>query len=236
MGPDSLSAIAVIPARGGSKRLPRKALIPFRGEPMIVHSIRAAQDASCFETVLVSSDDEEILEIAGKAGATAYLRPGELAGDDVPTAPVLLDVLEAEAQESRSWDILACIYATAPLRTADDINGVVSLIEPGVCHFAMAVTAADRPVHQALRQDTTGHLEPVWPDLLNTNSQDAPKFLFGNGTTYAVHVPAFQKTGSLYGPGLRGYEMPRSRSVDLDTEEDLTLLQYYAGRDSSGTQ
>lgn len=229
---DSHSTIAVIPARGGSKRLPRKALITFRNAPMIVHTIRAAQEASCFDAILVSSDDEEILDVSAAAGAMPYLRPAELAEDDVPTVPVLLDVLDAEARLGRSWDILACLYATAPLRTADDIAGVMSLLDPGVCNFAMAVCAADRQVHQALRVGTDGQLVPVWPELLNLNSQDAPRYLFGNGTTYAASVPALQEHKSMYGPGLRGYEMPRSRSVDLDTEEDLALLQYYAGLDT----
>lgn len=117
----TLSAIAVIPARGGSKRIPRKALIPFLGEPMIVHSIRAALESECFADVKVSSDDPEILDIAQSAGATPYRRDNHLAGDEIPTAPVLLDVLENETRHNRSWDVLACIYATAPLRTAEDI-------------------------------------------------------------------------------------------------------------------
>ncbi len=230
MGDDTLSAIAVIPARGGSKRLPRKALFPFLGEPMIVHAVRAAQDSGCFADVKVSSDDAEILDVAQSAGATPYRRSPELAQDDTPTAPVLLDVLENEERHHRSWDILACIYATAPLRTAEDIRSVIDMIEPGECDFAMAVCEADRPVHQALKQSASGHLEAAWPDLLNTNSQQAPRFVFGNGSTYAVHVPAFLKEKSLYGSTLCGYEMPRSRSVDLDSEEDLMLLNYFAQR------
>lgn len=227
---DTPSAIAVIPARGGSKRLPRKALIPFLGEPMIVHAIRAALESGCFADVKVSSDDGEILEVALSAGATPYRRSTDLAKDDTPTAPVLLDVLENERRHSRTWEVLACVYATAPLRTAEDIRRVVGLINPGICDFAMAVSTADRPVHQALKQTESGDLDPVWPELLNTNSQDAPRFLFGNGSTYAVYVPAFEMEKTLYGSTLRGYEMPRSRSVDLDDEHDLALLNLLADR------
>jgi pseudaminic acid cytidylyltransferase len=224
-----LNTIAVIPARGGSKRLPGKALLPFRGKPMITHTIEAAIESGCFQKITVSSDDSEILKVAEECGAFAYERISALADDQTPTAPVLLDVLETEASEGTQWDVLSCLYATAPLRTANDIKNVVNLIEPGICDFAMAVCEYDRPVHQALTETPDGHLKPVWPEKVGLNSQDAGRFLFGNGSTYAVTVSTFQETKSLYGPGLKGYEMPLSRSVDLNTADDLALLNFYAG-------
>ncbi|MEQ8733903.1 MAG: acylneuraminate cytidylyltransferase family protein [Rhodospirillaceae bacterium] len=221
-------AIAVIPARGGSKRLPRKNLIELGGKPLLAHTIEAAFDSGCFEKVLVSSEDQEILDIAENFGATPYLRADDLAGDSVATAPVLIDVLDHEKRIPQRWDILACLYATAPLRQAEDIKAVVNLIVPGTCDFAMAVSASDRPIHQALAVDEHGILKPVWPDAISKNSQDAPIYLFGNGSTYAVNVPAFLEHKTLYGPGLRGHMMPRCRSVDIDTEDDLALVRYYA--------
>ncbi len=234
MANEPLQAIAVIPARGGSKRVPRKALLPFNGKPMIAHTIEAAQAANRFGKIVVSSDDDEILEIATQYGGVPYRREDSLSGDTVPTAPVLLDVIDDETSRGVQWDILACLYATAPLRTPDDIIGVLDLISPGVCDFAMAVCESGQPVHQVLTEKSDGSLEPVWPELIGLNSQDVPQYLFGNGSTYAVHVPAFQKTHSLYGPGLRGYIMPRARSVDLNTEEDLALLAFYADHLKSG--
>ncbi len=225
-----MTAIAVIPARGGSKRLPGKALLPFNGKPMIIHTIEAAVATSRFGKIVVSSDDEEILSVGEQCGAVPYKRNTDLATDDVPTAPVLLDALAHERSLGQEWDILACLYATAPFRTSDDILNVVDLIEPGVCDFAMAVCASERPIHQALERNSDGALAPVWPDLIEKNSQEAPEYVFGNGSTYAVHVPAFLETKSLYGPGLRGYVIPLSRSVDLDTEEDLALLNFYSQR------
>lgn len=100
----------------------------------------------------------------------------------------------------------------------------------------MAVCASDRPVHQAMTYSQTGELAPVWPDLLETNSQNAPRYTFGNGSTYAAYLPAFLKEKTLYGARLRGYEMPMSRSVDLDDEDDLLLLQYFAERMGPLTQ
>lgn len=195
---------------------------------MIAHTIDAAQACGRFEKIFVSSDDDEILAIASKHGGSPHKRPSALAEPDVPTAPVLNDVIEQEAAQGRRWDVLACLYATAPLRTAQDIANVVDLIEPGICDYAMAVCRSERPVHQALTQTAEGNLEPVFPDMIMSNSQDVPAYFFGNGSTYAVSVPAFQQTGNLYGPGLRGYVMPRSRSVDLDTEDDLALLTFYS--------
>ena len=228
MASKPLRAIAVIPARGGSKRLPGKALLHFLGKPMISHTIEAAIESGCFEKITVSSDDDDILRISAKYGATPYKRSDSLADDLTTTTPVLLDVMENEAADGDQWDVLACLYATAPLRTSLDIRNVVGLIEPGQCDFAMAVCGSDRPAHQVLRQNENGVLEPVFADLVGVNSQDADKYLYGNGSTYAVSVPAFQNAKSLYGPGLRGYEMPLSRSVDLNTEDDLALLNFYA--------
>lgn len=230
MADKPMATIAVIPARGGSKRLPRKALIPFNGKPMIVHTIDAAKATNRFGKIIVSSDDDEILAIAEGNGVAIRKRPDALAADDVPTAPVLVDVLKHEESQGQQWDLLACLYATAPLRTSDDILSVIELIQPGTCDYAMAVCASDRPIHQALEMSSNGDLVPVWPEKVGMNSQDAAQYVFGNGSTYAVTVSAFLNTESLYGPGLRGHVMPQSRSVDLDTEEDLDLLTFYAGR------
>lgn len=220
--------IAVIPARGGSQRLPGKALIDFDGKPMIAHTIDAALQSKCFDKIVVSSDSNEILTASKKFGASTLERSSELSGPGVPTAPVLLDTLQQEKSSGNTWDILACLYATAPLRTAADIKAVLSLIEPGECDYAMAICEADRPVHQALTRQPNGSLEAVWPGSIDRQSEDLPRYLFGNGSTYAVSVPAFLASGTLYGSGLKGYEMPRERSVDLNTEADLALLRVYA--------
>lgn len=224
--------IAVIPARAGSKRLPDKALIPFNGKPMIAHTIEAAQRSKCFNKIVVSSDSQNILKVSKEYGAVGLERDATLADDQTTTAPVLIDALEQEEAVGQSWDILVCLYATAPLRNAADIAAVTQMIEPGICDYAMAVCEADRPIHQAMIQSGDGSLVPVWPDSINSNPNAAQRFLFGNGSTYAVSVAAFRSTQTLYGPGLRGYEMPRERSVDLNTQNDLALLNFYS--DSHG--
>jgi len=226
-----MNAIAVIPARGDSKRLPGKALLPFKDKPMIALTIEAAIASNCFRKIIVSSDNDTILSVASQYGAIPYERDASLSDDKTPTAPVLLDILEREESRGQYWDILACLYATAPLRTATDVRNVMSLIEPGKCDFAMAVCECERPIHQALIEDNDGILKPVWPESVDLNSQEVGRYLFGNGSTYAVTVSAFLETKSLYGPGLRGYEMPLSRSVDLNTSDDLTRLNLFAASD-----
>lgn len=219
--------IAVIPARGGSTRLPGKALIPFNGKPMIAHTIEAAQRSGCFNKIVVSSDSKDILSVSAEYGAVGLERDATLADEETTTAPVLIDALDQEEAAGQVWDILVCLYATAPLRNAADITAVTQMIEPGICDYAMAVCEADRPVHQAMTVSDNGSLVAVWPDSINRNPEATQRFLFGNGSTYAVSVPAFRSTQTLYGPGLRGYEMPRERSVDLNTPNDLALLNLY---------
>lgn len=221
------SAVALIPARGGSKRLPGKNILDFFGKPMIAYTIEAAIETELFDNVVCSSDDEEILSVAAEYGAVPARRRDDLATDDVPTAPVVLDFLDQEEKAGRSYDIISVLYATAPLRTAEDIRATVGLLEPGICDFAMAVTDSDRQAHQALKMNEDGILAPLWPDLINLQSQDIGPLWFGNGTTYAYHVQAFRDLGSLYGPGLRGHIMPRSRAVDIDVEDDLNLARYH---------
>lgn len=228
-----LKTIAVIPARGGSKRLPRKALLEFNGKPMIAHTIDAALQAQCFDRIVVSSDSSEILEVSSSYGASTLRRSSALADSKTTTAPVLLDALDQEGQEGRSWDVLVCLYATAPLRDAGDIKAVTQLIEPGICDYAMAVCESEQPVHQAMTAQQDGALVPVWPALVNKNPESAPNYLFGNGSTYAVTVSAFRASQTLYGPGLKGHQMPREKSVDLNTEADLALLNFYAGIESA---
>lgn len=224
-----MKAVALIPARGGSKRLPRKNIIDFHGKPIIAYSIEAALESGCFESVVVSTDDGEIAKVAEQYGATVELRSADLATDEAKVKDVCIAFLDQEKAAGREYDVLSVLYATAPLRTAGDVRAVVGLIEPGRCHFSLATTRFSLPPHQALKRAGDGSLEPMWPDLLNRRSSDIPALEVDNGSTYAVYVPAFRKTLNFYGPKgqMRGYLMPAKRSVDVDTREDLELVDYY---------
>ncbi|MEW6220656.1 MAG: acylneuraminate cytidylyltransferase family protein [Thermodesulfobacteriota bacterium] len=229
----AMEMLAVIPARGGSKRLPRKNILPFRGRPVMAYTIAAALEAGCFRKVLVSTEDDEIAAVGRQYGAEVARRPWALASDTARVVDVCRQVLDEERRAGRRYDVLCCLYATAPLRTAPDILATAGLLMEGECEFAMAVTRYSFPPAQALRPDNAGILNPVWPELVHQQSQNLGTFLVDNGSTYAVLVPAFLETGTFYGPTLKGHVMPRLRSVDIDDEEDFQLALLLAGQGGS---
>lgn len=224
--------ICIIPARGGSKRLPKKNIVQFHGKPIIAYSIEAAIQANLFDRIIVSTDDMGIAQHAEHFGAEIHLRPPELATDTARVVDVCAHSLEEESKAGRIYDILCCLYATAPLRTSKDIRNTLRLLEDNNCDSAMAVTNYHFPPHQALKIDKFQNLIPVWPDMINMKSQEAPDFLVDNGSTYAIEVAVFKEKKSFLGDHLKGYIMPRIRSADIDTQEDLDLADIFFGRDA----
>jgi pseudaminic acid cytidylyltransferase len=220
--------LAIIPARAGSKRLPRKNLLPLRGRPMLAYTVEAALTSRCFDHVLVSTEDDEIAAVAQSAGAEISKRSTELATDTAGVTDVCLDVLAREEQAGRKYDVFACLYATAPLRRAQDIAAVLVLLDTAGTNFAMAVVSYSLPPHQALRVAEDGTLFPMWPELIELRASDVGPLLVDNGSTYAARVAAFKTHKSFYGPGLRGHLMPRERSVDIDERHDYELACWYA--------
>lgn len=220
-----MRTLAVIPARGGSRRLPRKNVAEFCGRPIIAWTVEAALAADRFERVVVSTEDDEIAREARAAGAEISDRSPALASDTARVVDVCLDLLAQEERADRSYDALCCLYPTAPLRRAEDIAGVLDLLEPGVCDFAMATTRYAHPPHQALVTGADGALRPLWPELVERRQAELGDLCVDNGSTYAVAVAAFRAHRTFYGPGLRGWRMPFARSIDIDEHEDLELAR-----------
>ncbi|MRR56898.1 MAG: acylneuraminate cytidylyltransferase family protein [Deltaproteobacteria bacterium] len=216
-----MKSICLIPARGGSKRLPRKNVIDFMGKPIIAYSIEAGLKSQLFERIVVSTDDDEIADIAVRFGAEAEFRPPHLGSDTAKVVDVCVDYLYKQSKLGHSYDVLCCLLATAPLRRAEDIAATHALIEPGLCEFSMAVTHYVHRPWAALKDIGGGILKPVWPELINLRSQELPTPLVDNGSTYCVAVEAFLQHRVFYGPTLRGYCMPYARSIDIDDAEDL---------------
>jgi N-acylneuraminate cytidylyltransferase len=225
--------IAIIPARGGSKRLPRKNVIDFLGKPILGWSLDAAHATGLFDRVLVSTEDAEIAEIARSLGGEVDARPSELGGDAITVADVCVELLQRLAQQGETYATMTVLYATAPLRSAADIRATFELLEPGACDHALAVTEYDHPVHQALTRGKKGDLMAQFPDWVSRRKDTVPAFYCGNGSTYCVGVDDFLKTRSFYGPGMRGHIMPRERSIDIDTRADYELALFYANRGGS---
>ena len=223
-----MKRLAVIPARGGSRRLARKNVADFGGRPMLVWTVQAAMVCDCFDRVVVSTEDPAIARIGRLAGAELHERSPELASDSARVVDVCLDLLAGEEAAGRSYEILCCLYPTAPLRSADDIVGVMELLQIGVCEFAMATTRYTHPPHQALRRVEDGLLQPLWPDLVDRRASDFGALEVDNGSTYACSVSALRRHRTFYGPGLRGWRMPFERSIDIDELDDLMLAKRLA--------
>jgi pseudaminic acid cytidylyltransferase len=222
--------LAIIPARGGSKRLPRKNILPFLGRPIISHTIDAATASCCFTRILVSTEDAEIADAARAAGAEVHERNPALATDSVTLTDVCLDILASEERDGRVYATFACLYATAPLRNAEDIATVVTLAEQPDTDFALAVTSYSLPPHQALRIAPDGALTPMWPDLVNQRADTIGPLVVDNGSTYAAKTVAFRRHRTFYGPNFAGHLMARERSVDIDEQADYDLACWYAQR------
>jgi pseudaminic acid cytidylyltransferase len=221
-----MKRIAMIPARGGSKRLPRKNVADFMGKPIIAWTINAAKETGLFDRIIVSTDDSEIADISKQFGAAIETRDPKLATDGASSLDVCLDF----AARHKDFDVFCCLYATSPLRTAADIKSVVELIKPGMCDFAVAMTHFDLPVHQSMWRKKDGSLRAVMPDMIKMQSQDVPEIVVDNGSTYAVSIPAFLREQTFFGSTLKSYAMPRSRSQDIDEAIDLEIARFFAGK------
>ncbi|WP_434581181.1 pseudaminic acid cytidylyltransferase [Pseudomonas sp. Z5-35] len=230
-----MSAIAIIPARGGSKRIPRKNLKLFDGVPMIIRSIRIALASRLFDDVIVSTDDEEIAKVAQAHGAQVpFMRPAMLADDFTGTAAVIAHVL-GELHE-RSFDFACCIYATAPLLQARFLQrGLELLREYPDKSFAFSVTGFGFPVQRALTLDEQGALTPLYPQFRDTRSQDLAEAFQDAGQFYWGRRDAWLRGDALFSPKSLPVVLPRHLVQDIDTAEDWKRAEYlYAALKAGG--
>lgn len=220
-----MKAIAIIPAKGSSTRLPGKNILPFRGKPMLLWTCEAARDSKCFERVIVSSEDEKILEIADKAGFETCKRSPELSRDPAGCVDVCLEVVKNLEDSGEYFDTLCCLYATAPLRDAKDIIAVMDMLRASQeTNAVQAVCGYSHSPYQMLYENKFSYLEPLLPLMSNLQSGLLPEPLIGNGSTYAIRMDVLKKYHSFYVPFLKGYRMSKIRSLDIDTKEDYEFL------------
>lgn len=223
-----MRGVCIIPARGGSKRLPRKNVVDFLGKPILAYTVEAANASGVFERVIVSTEDSDIARVGRDAGAEVHERNHALATDSAGVVDVCLAFLDEELRAAREWDFFGCLLATAPMRTAEDVKHTYALLTRGICDFAMAVTTYSLPPLQALKADKEGFLRPMWPELIKLRAQETPALCVDNGSTYFATVPAFRDERTFYGSSLRGYVMPPDRSIDIDEPHDLELARVLA--------
>ncbi|MBV7511365.1 pseudaminic acid cytidylyltransferase [Pseudomonas sp. PDM25] len=228
-----MSCVAIIPARGGSKRIPRKNLKPFDGVPMIVRSIRTALDCGLFDQVVVSTDDQEIADVARAHGAQVpFVRPVELADDFTGTAAVIVHALS----QLPIFDYVCCIYATAPLLQAKYLRqGHELLVQHPDKSFAFSVTGFGFPVQRALTLDEQGALTSLYPEFRNTRSQDLPEAYQDAGQFYWGRREAWLRGDVLFSPASLPVILPRYLVQDIDTLEDWKRAEYlYAALKAGG--
>lgn len=219
--------IAVIPARGGSKRIPRKNIRDFAGRPMIAHSIQAAADSGCFDRIVVSTDDDEIAGVAREAGAEVpFLRPADLADDHAGTTEVIQHAVRALTADGSPVSHVCCIYATAPFLTAAFLReGYDALVASGRS-YAFSVARFGSPVQRALRIRPDGTVEPIWPENRLVRSQDLEPAYHDAGQFYWGTAAAWAAAEPIHSSRSVPVVLPSHRVQDIDTPQDWVRAEY----------
>ncbi len=228
-----MKAIALIPARGGSKRIPRKNIIDFAGKPMIAWSIEAALKSGVFDEVIVSTDDAEITEIARQHGASVpFMRPVEISNDHAGLTAVVRHSITWLREQGRGPDIVACAYATAPFLRAQDLRASVEQLraQPDA-EYVLAVTSFAAPVQRAIVQGEAGYLEFLWPDFAEARSQNTREAYHDAGHFFMGRADAFMTYPTTLSGKTLPCVIPRMLCQDIDTQEDwdhaLSLFEYW---------
>ncbi|MBH1964881.1 MAG: pseudaminic acid cytidylyltransferase [Comamonadaceae bacterium] len=214
--------LAIIPARGGSKRIPRKNIKLFCGKPMLAWSIEAARSSGCFDRIIVSTDDAEIAAIAQQCGAEApFTRSPALSNDHTGVTPVIAHAIGwINANGPQQVELACCIYATAPFVSATDLRRGLDTLVQEKCDYALAVTSFPFPIQRAIRLTANRRIEMFRPEHFTTRSQDleeawhdAGQFCWGKASAWLTDMPVFAQ-------GAAPVVLPRHRVQDIDTPED----------------
>lgn len=216
----------IIPARGGSKGIPRKNIKELCGRPLIHYSIDLARAFAPDSHVIVSTDDDEIRAVAGQTGLRIdYRRPAELGGDRVGSREVILDAMDWADRQGLEYDCVVLLQPTSPMRTADDVNGSLALYTPETDMVVSVTEASCNPYYDCFETRPDGTLHVSKGDGSYTRRQDAPKAWQYNGAVYVINPGSIRRMTLGEFPRRIPYEMPRSRSVDLDTPLDWTIVE-----------
>lgn len=216
-----MSVIAVIPARGGSKRIPHKNIKEFCGKPMIAYSIEAAKNAGIFDRIIVSTDSEKIAFTAKEFGADVpFMRPCELADDHTGTDAVILHALKWLMEDREKIDYICCIYATAPFVRAEYIIKGYNILRDNNAASCFSVTTYPFPIFRSLKINDNSRLEMFWPEYRETRSQDLTEAYHDAGQFYWADVKSYLKEKQFYSKDAVPVILPRYLVQDIDTPED----------------
>ena len=222
-----MSYVAIIPARGGSKRIPRKNIKEFCGKPMIAWSIEAAKASGCFDQIVVSTDDEEIASIALQYGATVpFMRPSALSDDFTGTLPVIHHAVAWLNEFDSPVDYACCIYATAPFVSAHDLQQGLQLIREADSSYAFSVTSYAFPIQRAIRIINSGRIAMFNPEHFETRSQDLEEAWHDAGQFYWGTAEAWCGERPVFSDASVPVKLPRHRVQDIDTLDDWVRAEW----------
>jgi N-acylneuraminate cytidylyltransferase len=221
--------IAVIPARGGSKRIPRKNVKVFCGKPMLAWSIETVREAGLFDHIIVSTDDPEIASVAREWGAEApFMRPAELADDHAGTTAVIAHATQWALGQEWPVQVVCCIYATAPFVRAEDIESGLKIFEAGDWTYTFGATEYAASIFRSFRQSSDGGVEMLFPEHFTTRSQDLSVVLHDAGQFYWGRPSAWIEGERIFERHSAPVVIPRWRVQDIDTQEDWTRAELIA--------
>ena len=223
-----MSALCIIPAKGSSTRLKRKNLLEIQGKPLVTIAVEKVIESRIFDSVIVSTEDKEIAALSVSSGASVpFLRRPELSRDPSTILDVVLDVLDHLGPETTSFDSLCIVLPTSPLMTVEDIRAAHSLYLKEMSAAVMSICETDAPPFNAWLKSPTGDLEPCFPDSAyqRTKSTECPTTYRSNGAIVICGVKALLKDRDYRNMRLVPYEMPKERSIDIDTFLDFKLAQ-----------
>ena len=213
--------ICVIPARAGSRRIPRKNIKEFNGKPIIAYSIEAALKSNCFSQVIVSTDDDEISEVAKKYGAhVPFVRPDELSNDYVGTIPVIKHTIEWMEDNNNYIENVCCLYATAPFLQSKIISKAYKQLKDSSADYCFSVTSFAFPIQRAIKIIQDSKVNMFYPEHFDKRSQDLEEAYHDAGQFYWGKAQAFKDGLTLFSEVATPYVLPRYIVQDIDTMED----------------
>lgn len=220
------TAIAIIPARGGSKRIPRKNIKFFMGKPIIAYSIEAALQSGIFSEVMVSTEDAEIAAVAKEFGAVVpFFRSVETADDHSTTAEVITEVLKVYGKNGKSFDFTCCIYPTAPFITAEKLQRAGTLLQTTGADSVIPVTDFSFPILRSLKMDDFFKISFNWPEYAMTRSQDLPNAYHDCGQFYFIRSELFLNCKNMVSNNTAGMVIPNIEVQDIDNDEDWEIAE-----------
>lgn len=222
-------SLCVIPARGGSKRIPRKNIKTFHGKPMIAWSIEAAIQSNVFDQIIVSTDDEEIARIAVEHGATVpFMRPDTLSDDYANTTAVIAHACDWSIEEGLDPEFVCCLYATAPFVRAEDLAEAHRVISKGSWQYVFSVSEYSSPIFRSFEQLPSGGVRMFFPENFDVRSQDLPQALLDAGMFYMAKATAWQQNIRIFDEHSYPFMIPSWRVQDIDTNDDWIRAEHLA--------